>query len=57
MDDFLDNYRTKVSSCSDTGLNGQCRIRIGARSSNNKHGVVYYKHSLKNNLVAELALH
>lgn len=51
MDEFLTKYREKVRSGSAPSLNGQCRIWTGARSSNNKYGVVCYKHPVKNKWV------
>lgn len=51
MDAFLTKYREKVRSGSAPGLNGQCRIWTGARSSNNKYGVVCFKHPVKNKWV------
>ncbi|XP_062586855.1 uncharacterized protein LOC134248478 [Saccostrea cucullata] len=48
MNAFFTKYVAKVNSGSAPGLNGQCRIWTGARSSNNKYGVVCYKHPIKN---------
>lgn len=51
MDEFFIKYREKVRSGFVFSLNGQCRIWIGVRSSNNKYGVVCYKYLVKNKWV------